>query len=91
MLISFEQLEKDVVRRLGITWTHSPDRSMASEYRGAFRDSLQRADKAEAARTINEALVAKWTGFEIAERLSAAPEGRQPPSAGASSADQGRH
>jgi hypothetical protein len=27
------------------------------------------ADKAEAARTINEALVVGWAGFEIAERL----------------------
>ena len=27
------------------------------------------ADKAEASRTINEALLARWAGFEIAERL----------------------
>jgi NADPH2:quinone reductase len=32
-------------------------------------DDFAPADKAEAARAVNEALVAGWTGFEIAERL----------------------
>ena len=32
-------------------------------------DDFAPADKAEAARAVNEALVAGWTGFDIAERL----------------------
>ena len=33
-------------------------------------DDFAPADKAEAARAVNEALVAGWTGFDIAERVS---------------------
>lgn len=42
-------------------------RNIRIEFLGS--DDFRRADKVEAARAINDALVAGWEGFEIAERL----------------------